>query len=76
MIRFADAPLRLAYLSADRGFQRLSQQERDSASSLAEMRNIPMVAQHMELMLEVQTDEFCEGVTTPSWKTCVSSCVP
>jgi type I restriction enzyme R subunit len=57
--------LQLALLSADKSFQRMSQQVRDMAGDLSEMKSIPMVAQHMALILEVQTDEFWEGVTLP-----------
>ena len=57
--------LQLALMSADKSFQRMRQQVRDMASDLAEMKSIPMVAQHMALILEVQTDEFWQDVTSP-----------
>jgi type I restriction enzyme R subunit len=57
--------LQLALLSTDKSFKRMSDQVRDMAGKLSEMKSIPMVAMHMELILEVQTDEFWEGVTLP-----------
>jgi type I restriction enzyme R subunit len=57
--------LQLALLHSDKSFQRMSQQVRDMASKLSEIKSIPMVAQQMELILEVQTDEFWHDVTLP-----------
>ncbi len=57
--------LQLALLNSDKSFQRMSQQVRDTAGQLSEMASIPMVAAQMALILEVQTDEFWQDVTTP-----------
>ena len=68
--------LQLALLNPDKSFQRMSQQVRDISSDLSEMKSIPMVAQQMALILEVQTDEFWQDVTPRSWRTSVKSCEP
>jgi type I restriction enzyme R subunit len=57
--------LQLAFLSADKSFPRLSEQVREIAGDLSEMKSIPMVAAQMALILEVQTDEFWQDVTLP-----------
>jgi type I restriction enzyme R subunit len=57
--------LQLSLLNPDKSFQRMSQQVRDTASQLSEMASIPMVAAQMALILEIQTDEFWQDVTTP-----------
>jgi type I restriction enzyme, R subunit len=57
--------LQLALLNADKSFQRISQQVRDMAGKLSEMKSIPMVAQHMVLILEIQSDEFWQDLTLP-----------
>jgi type I restriction enzyme, R subunit len=57
--------LQLALLNSDKSFKRMSQQVRTMAGDLSEMKSIPMVAQQMTLILEVQTDEFWQDVTLP-----------
>lgn len=55
--------LQLGRLRNDRTFPRLAQRVRDIAAALEGKGAIPMVADRMELILEVQTDEFWRDVT-------------
>jgi len=57
--------LQLAILESDHAQERYQQQVRDLASGLEEKRAIPSVAAQMELILEIQTDEYWECVTLP-----------
>jgi type I restriction enzyme R subunit len=57
--------LQLGVLNSDKSFVRLSRQVRDIAGELAAMASIPMVAQQMPLILEIQSDDYWQGVTTP-----------
>jgi type I restriction enzyme, R subunit len=56
--------LQLAVLRAEPGFQRLSDQLRAIAGLLEEKASIPMVQQQLPLILEIQTDEWWQDVTT------------
>lgn len=55
----------LAYLHAEPRLPRLIGQVTEIAGLLEEKGNIPLVAAQMELILEVQTDEFWEHVSLP-----------
>ncbi|MBI2898589.1 MAG: DEAD/DEAH box helicase family protein [Planctomycetes bacterium] len=57
--------LQLALLREERGFGRLRDQVRNIAGLLEEKGNIPMVRDHMALILEIQTDEYWQDVTAP-----------
>jgi type I restriction enzyme R subunit len=57
--------LQLALLRAEPAFVRLRDQVKTIAGLLEEMETIPMVREQMALILEVQTDEWWEGVTVP-----------
>ncbi|MFW6195235.1 MAG: DEAD/DEAH box helicase family protein [Chloroflexota bacterium] len=57
--------LQLALLRAEPGFARLRDQVRSIAGSLEEQANIPMVREQMELIQEIQSDEWWQDVTTP-----------
>jgi len=61
--------LQLALLRAEPAFERLSNQVRDIAGLLEEKSAIPMVRDRMNLILDVQTDEWWENVTTPMLET-------
>jgi len=56
--------LQLAVLRTEPGFQRLSDQVRAIASLLEEKTSIPMVQQQLPLILEIQSDEWWQDVTT------------
>jgi type I restriction enzyme, R subunit len=55
----------LAVLRADPALVRYQARIRDIASKLEELANVPMVAAQMELILEVQTDEFWQDINLP-----------
>ncbi|MGJ0393301.1 MAG: DEAD/DEAH box helicase family protein [Methylocystis sp.] len=57
--------MQLALLNADRAFASRRSRIMSVAGQLEELRNVPMVAAEMELILEVQTDEFWQDVTLP-----------
>jgi len=57
--------LQLALLRAEPAFERLCNQVREIAGLLEEKSTIPMVRSQMGLILDVQTDEWWENVTTP-----------
>lgn len=57
--------LQLALLRSEPAFERLRNQVRDIAGLLEEKSSIPMVRDQMILILDVQTDEWWENVTTP-----------
>ncbi|MHC1754111.1 MAG: DEAD/DEAH box helicase family protein [Methanosarcina sp.] len=61
--------LQLALLRAEPAFERLRNQVRDIAGLLEEKSAIPMVRDQMNLILDVQTDEWWENVTTPMLET-------
>lgn len=55
----------LALLRADHGFAQLRKKIAAIASLLEELQNIPMVAAEMELILDLQTDEYWQDITIP-----------
>ena len=55
----------LALLRHDRKFMALEKDIREIAAALEEKAAIPMVAQQMELILELQTNDFWQDITTP-----------
>ena len=55
----------LALLRSDATFAKYQERIQKIASSLEELANVPMVAAQMTLILELQTDEYWEGVTLP-----------
>jgi type I restriction enzyme, R subunit len=57
--------LQLAYLRAEPQLPRLQAQVMEIAQLLEEKGNIPLVAAQMELILELQSDDFWSGVTLP-----------
>ena len=61
--------LQLALLRAEPAFERLRNQVKDIAGLLEEKSAIPMVRDQMNLILDVQTDEWWENVTTPMLET-------
>ncbi|MCQ1535355.1 DUF4145 domain-containing protein [Methanosarcina sp. KYL-1] len=61
--------LQLALLRAEPAFERLCRQVREIAGLLEEKSAIPMVRDQMALILDVQTDEWWENVTTPMLET-------
>lgn len=56
--------LQLGLLRHERSFTRLSEEVREIAAALEEKVTIPMVRAELELILEVQTDEFWQDITT------------
>jgi type I restriction enzyme R subunit len=59
----------LALLRADHAFERLRKKIVAIASLLEELQNIPMVAAEMELILDLQTDEYWQDITVPMLET-------
>jgi len=57
--------LQLGLLNVSPSYLSLQKQVRDIASELEEKSGIPMVKAQMQLILEVQTDEYWEGITLP-----------
>ncbi len=57
--------LQLALLKAEPAFARLSKQVKDIAGLLEEKAAIPMVQAQLALILDIQTDEWWQDVTTP-----------
>lgn len=57
--------LQLALLRHDKSFTRWSQDVRDIAGALEEKAAIPMVRAQLELIIELQTDEYWQDITTP-----------
>jgi type I restriction enzyme R subunit len=57
--------LQLAVLQHEPSFQRLRNQVIEIASLLEEASTIPMVQQQLELIQEIQSEEFWQDVTTP-----------
>jgi type I restriction enzyme R subunit len=53
----------LALLRRDAAFVKYQERIQAIASSLEELGNVPMVAAQMALILEIQTNEYWEGVT-------------
>ena len=59
----------LALLRADHDFDRLKKKFVETAALLEELQNVPMVATEMELIPELQTDEFWQDITAPILET-------
>ena len=55
----------LALLKSDATFAKYQQRIQGIASSLEELGNVPMVAAQMDLILELQTDEYWQDVNLP-----------
>jgi len=55
----------LSLLQHDKSFTRHQQRIRETAALLEELRNVPMVAAEMELILELQTDSYWQDITPP-----------
>ncbi len=53
----------LELMKQEGGFGRLQLRITKFASALEELSNVPLVAKEMELILEIQTDAFWEGIT-------------
>jgi type I restriction enzyme R subunit len=56
--------LQLGLLRHERSFTRWSEDVREIASALEEKASIPMVRAELELIIEVQTEEFWQDITT------------
>jgi type I restriction enzyme, R subunit len=57
--------LQLALLRHDKSFTRWSNDVREIAAALEEKAAIPMVREQLELIIELQTDEYWQDITTP-----------
>jgi type I restriction enzyme R subunit len=57
--------LQLAILRHEPAYERLRKQVVEIAGLLEEKANIPMVQQQLEIIQEIQTDDFWQDVTTP-----------
>src|SRR5258708_23352881 len=57
--------LQLAFLRHDESFTRWSNALREIAGALEEKAAIPMVREQLELIIELQTDEYWQDITTP-----------
>jgi type I restriction enzyme R subunit len=57
--------LQLTLLRSEPGFTRLRDRVKEIAGLLEEKSTIPMVSEHMELIQEIQTDEWWQDVTVP-----------
>jgi len=57
--------LQLGLLRHEKSFTRWSKDVREIAGALEEKASIPMVRAELELIIEVQTDEFWQDITTP-----------
>jgi len=57
--------LQLGLLRHEKSFTRWSEDVRTIAGALEEKASIPMVRAELELIIEVQTDEFWQDITTP-----------
>jgi type I restriction enzyme R subunit len=56
--------LQLGLLRHEKSFTRWSKDVRDIAGALEDKASIPMVRQELELIIELQTDEFWQDITT------------
>lgn len=59
----------LALLQSDRRFESYQRRIRELASLLEELQNVPMVSAELELILELQTDEYWQDVTVAMLET-------
>lgn len=57
--------LQLALLRHETSFARWSEDVREIAGALEEKAAIPMVREQLELIIELQTDEYWQDITTP-----------
>ncbi len=57
--------IQLAILKSEPAFERLRDQVREIAGLLEEKDSIPMVREQMQLIQEIQTDEYWQDVTLP-----------
>ena len=57
--------LQLGLLRHETSFERWSNDVREIAGALEEKASIPMVRAELELIIELQTDEFWQDITTP-----------
>jgi len=57
--------LQLGLLRYEKSFTRWSQDVQEIAGALEEKASIPIVRAELELIIEVQTDEFWQDITTP-----------
>jgi type I restriction enzyme R subunit len=64
----------LALLRADIEYPQYKARIMEIASALEELDNIPTVRAEMALIQEIQTDEFWQDVTAPSWSMSASAC--
>lgn len=55
----------LALLRSDATFAKFQERIQEIAASLEDLSNVPMVAAQMSLILELQTEEYWQGVTLP-----------
>ena len=56
--------LQLGLLRHEKSFTRWSKDVREIANALNEKASIPMVRAELELIIEVQTDEYWQDITT------------
>jgi type I restriction enzyme R subunit len=56
--------LQLTVLRHEKSFMKWSEDVREIAGSLEEKASIPMVREQLELIIEIQTDEFWQDITT------------
>ena len=61
--------LQLGLLRHEKSFTRWSKDVREIAGALEEKATIPMVRAELELIIEVQTDEFWQDITAPMLET-------
>lgn len=57
--------LQLALLTIDLSYSRLSEPVKEIASRLEEKQNVPMVREQLELILDLQQDEYWADITLP-----------
>jgi len=66
--------LQLGLLRHEKSFARWGEDVREIAGSLEEKAGIPMVRAELELIIEVQTDEFWQDITTAMLENVRSIC--
>lgn len=59
----------LALLKGEKRFEGYRKRVRELAALLEEKRNVPMIAAELELILDIQTDEFWQDMTAPLLET-------
>lgn len=59
----------LALLQADKAFEAHRKRIRELASLLEDLGNVPMVAAELDLIIELQTDEYWQDITAPMLET-------